>query len=63
MTAVQFGQFAPVGDLYYAAVLQKGNPLGTCVNVAISSLSTNGTLKALRLAWLKAYNAVPVITP
>lgn len=61
--ATQFAQFAPNGDEYYIAVLQKGNPLATCVSVAVAADAKSGTLRHLEQKWLTVYNAVPVIRP
>jgi polar amino acid transport system substrate-binding protein len=60
---VLVGQFPAVGDLYYAFVLQKGNPLTTCVNVAISAAKSSGALNAIRSKWLAQYNSIRVLQP
>ncbi len=58
----QVGQFPSVGE-HYGLLFQKGNPLVTCVNVAINSLASSGQLKALQTKWLGIYNSVPTIKP
>ena len=58
----QVGQFPTVGE-HYGLLFQKGNPLVTCVNVAIKALTTSGQLKALQTKWLGIYNSVPTIKP
>ena len=60
--ATQVGQFPSVGE-HYGLLFQKGNPLASCVNVALSTLKTNGTLAALSKKWLGIYTSVPVIKP
>ena len=60
--ATQVGQFPSVGE-HYGLLFQKGNPLAACVNVAISTLKSNGTLAALTKKWLGIYTSVPVIKP
>jgi len=60
--ATQVGQFPSVGE-HYGLLFEKGNPLAACVNVAISTLRTNGTLAALSKKWLGIYTSVPVIKP
>jgi polar amino acid transport system substrate-binding protein len=61
--AKQVGQFLPNGDEFYVMVLQKGNPLTTCLDVALSSSVKRGTLKTLSTKWLSEYHAVPIIKP
>jgi polar amino acid transport system substrate-binding protein len=60
---VLVGQFPAVGDLYYALVLQKGNPLTTCVNVAIAAAKSSGALNAIRARWLAQYNTIRILQP
>jgi polar amino acid transport system substrate-binding protein len=57
------GQFPAIGDLYYALVLQKGNPLTTCINVAIASAKSSGALNAIRAKWLVQYNSIRILQP
>ena len=61
--ATQVGQFAAVGDEYYALVVAKKNPLVACLNVTISSLKSSGVLRHLSTNWLSVYNSVPLIKP
>ncbi len=61
--ATQVGQFPALGDEYYSMVLQKHNPLLTCLNVALSSEKNSGALHALAKKWLTIYQAVPVLRP
>jgi polar amino acid transport system substrate-binding protein len=58
----QVGQFPSVGE-HYSLLFQKGNPLVTCVNVAINAVTSSGQLKALQTKWLGIYNSVPTIKP
>ena len=60
--ADQVGQFPSVGE-HYGLLFQKGDPLVTCVNVAINALTSSGQLKALETKWLGIYNSVPTIKP
>ena len=45
----------------FGLLFQKDNPLVTCVNQALSALTTNGTLAQLQTTWLKSYAAYPLI--
>ncbi|HVA51991.1 MAG TPA: ABC transporter substrate-binding protein [Acidimicrobiales bacterium] len=60
--ATQVGQFPSVGE-HYGLLFSKGNPLVRCVNTAIATLKSNGTLSALQHRWLGIYVGVPVIKP
>ena len=55
-------QFPTVGE-HYGLVFQLGNKLVTCVNKALATLTSNGTLTALQKRWLGVYLAFPVIRP
>jgi polar amino acid transport system substrate-binding protein len=44
------------------AVLEKGNPLTSCVDQAITTLTDNGQLDALQSTWLSDYQSVPVLS-
>jgi polar amino acid transport system substrate-binding protein len=46
---------------HFGVVLAKGNPLTTCVNTAISSLRSNGTLKRLQQQWLAKATGAPIL--
>ena len=66
VTAVQvpnskvLGQFprAPGGE-HFGMVFQKGNPLVTCVNKALTRLRANGGLKAIERIWLRKATGAP----
>lgn len=60
--ATQVGQFPSVGE-HYGLLFEKNSPLVSCINAAISTLKTNGTLAALQSKWLGLYTSVPVIKP
>jgi polar amino acid transport system substrate-binding protein len=60
--AVLVAQFPTVGE-HYGLVFQKGNALVTCVNKAISELSSNGQLSALQKQYLGIYLKFPTIQP
>ncbi len=62
MLATQVGQFPSVGE-HYGLLFEKNNPLAACINVAISTLRTNGTLSALTKKWLGIYTSVPALKP
>jgi polar amino acid transport system substrate-binding protein len=62
LIATQVGQFPSVGE-HYGLLFTKGNPLASCVNVAISALKANGALAKLQRKWLGIYTSVPVIRP
>lgn len=60
--AVLVAQFPAVGE-HYGLVFAKGNKLVTCVNKALATLSSNGTLAALQHQWLGIYLHFPTIRP
>ncbi len=60
--ATQVGQFPSVGE-HFGLLFQKGDPLVSCVNVAISTLKAKGTLAAIAKKWLGIYARLPVIRP
>jgi polar amino acid transport system substrate-binding protein len=60
--ATQVGQFPSVGE-HYGLLFQKNSLLESCINAAISTLKTNGTLTALQNKWLGLYTSVPIIKP
>jgi polar amino acid transport system substrate-binding protein len=62
LTATQVGQFPSVGE-HYGLLFQKGSKLTGCVNAAIDTLRTNGTLSSLAKKWLGLYTSVPVLKP
>ena len=57
------GQFEVGGATtdHFGVVLAKGNPLTACVNRAITSLRTNGTLKRLQQLWLAKATGAPIL--
>ena len=55
-------QFPSTGE-HYGLLLAKGNPLVTCVNKAIATLKSNGTLQQLQKKYLQIYLSVPTIQP
>ncbi|HWJ30841.1 MAG TPA: ABC transporter substrate-binding protein [Gaiellaceae bacterium] len=70
VTAVQvpngkiLGQFANAAGQTtdrFGVVLQKGNPLAACVNKAITTLRSNGTLKKLQQQWLAKATGAPIL--
>jgi polar amino acid transport system substrate-binding protein len=60
--SVLVGQFPSTGE-HYGLLFSKGNPLVTCVNQALATLGSNGTLKALQKTYLKQYLSVPTLKP
>lgn len=51
---VVVGQFPAIGEQeYFGLVFEEGNPLRDCVNEAIASLRSDGTLDALESEWLE----------
>jgi polar amino acid transport system substrate-binding protein len=69
VTAVQvpngkiLGQFeaGKTATDHFGVVLQKGNPLTSCVNKAIRTLRVNGTLKKLQQQWLAKATGAPIL--
>jgi polar amino acid transport system substrate-binding protein len=59
---VMVGQFPSTGE-HYGLLFAKGDPLVTCVNKAIATLKSNGTLQHLQKQYLQIYLAVPTIQP
>ena len=57
------GQFKGGTQEYFSAVLTKDSPLTACVDVAIKSLTADGTLGKLASKWLPFQDSVPVIKP
>jgi polar amino acid transport system substrate-binding protein len=60
--SVVVGQFPPAGE-HYGLLFTKGNPLAQCVDRALTTLKTDGTLQALQHRYLQAYLSVPAIKP
>ncbi len=55
-------QFASTGE-HYGLLFAKGDPLVSCVNKAIATVKSNGTLAALQKRYLQIYLSVPTIKP
>jgi polar amino acid transport system substrate-binding protein len=60
--SVMVGQFPSSGE-HYGLLFAKGNPLVTCVNKALATLTSNGTLAALQKKYLQIYLTVPNLKP
>jgi polar amino acid transport system substrate-binding protein len=60
--SVMVGQFPSTGE-HYGLLFSKGDPLVSCVNQALATLTSNGTLAALQKKYLQVYLAVPAIKP
>jgi polar amino acid transport system substrate-binding protein len=58
--SVVVGQFKSTGE-HYGLLFSKGNPLVTCVNQALATLSSNGTLKKLQKKYLHSYLSIPAL--
>jgi polar amino acid transport system substrate-binding protein len=58
------GQFPAIGGQQeqFGLAFEKGNPLVTCVNQAIATLNSNGTLTQLQNTWLQTSADVPVFS-
>lgn len=59
---VVVGQF-PSNDEVYGLLFQKGDPLVSCVNKAITRLKSTGTLTRLQNKWLGIYAKIPNLQP
>jgi len=55
-------QFPSTGE-HYGLLFSLGNPLVGCVNKAIATLKSNGTLQKLQKQYLQIYLSVPTIKP
>jgi len=58
------GQFAPdMNDSpdQFGMLMEEGNPLKSCVDAALETLSGNGTLAAIEAEWLQSTTGVPLI--
>jgi polar amino acid transport system substrate-binding protein len=60
--SVLVGQFPSSGE-HYGLVFSQGNPLVSCVNKALATLTADGTLAGLAKKYLKIYVRVPAIQP
>jgi polar amino acid transport system substrate-binding protein len=59
---VMVAQFPSTGE-HYGLLFAKGDPLVTCVNKALATLTSNGTLASLQKQYLQLYLTVPTIKP
>jgi polar amino acid transport system substrate-binding protein len=60
--SLMVGQFPSTGE-HFGLLFSKGNPLVSCVNMALATLKTNGTLTRLQKKYLQVYLSVPTIKP
>ena len=60
--SIMVAQFPSSGE-HYGLLFAKGNSLVTCVNKALATLHSNGTLAALQKKYLQIYLTVPNIKP
>jgi polar amino acid transport system substrate-binding protein len=60
--SVMVGRFPTSGE-HFGLLFAKGNPLVTCVNKAIATLKSNGTLANLQKKYMQVYLSVPSIKP
>ena len=60
--SVTLGQFSS-GSGHFGLLFHLGDPLVTCVNKALSTLRSNGTLASLQKKWLQAFLTIPTIKP
>jgi polar amino acid transport system substrate-binding protein len=60
--SVMVAQFPSTGE-HYGLLFAKGNPLVTCVNKALATLKSNGTLATLTSKYLQLFTSVPTIKP
>jgi polar amino acid transport system substrate-binding protein len=60
--SVMVAQFPSTGE-HYGLLFAKGDPLVSCVDKAIATLTSNGTLAALQKQYLQLYLTVPTIKP
>jgi polar amino acid transport system substrate-binding protein len=60
--SIMVAQFPSTGE-HYGLLFAKGNPLVGCVNKALATLTSNGTLTHLQNEYLSIYTSVPTIEP
>jgi polar amino acid transport system substrate-binding protein len=60
--SIMVAQFPSTGE-HYGLLFAKGNPLVGCVNKALATLKSNGTLAKLTTQYLQLYTSVPTIKP
>ena len=59
---IMVAQFPSTGE-HYGLLFAKGDPLVGCVNKALTTLTSNGTLAHLQDEYLQIYTSVPTIQP
>jgi polar amino acid transport system substrate-binding protein len=59
---VVVAQFPATGE-HFGLLFAKGNPLVGCVNKALGTLWSNGTVAKLASKWLNIYTSIPTIQP
>jgi polar amino acid transport system substrate-binding protein len=60
--SLMVAQFPSNGE-HFGLLFHKGDPLVTCVDKALTTLTSNGTLRRLEQHYLQIYLTVPVIKP
>ena len=60
--SVLVGQFPSSGE-HFGLLFAKGDPLVACVDKALATLHSNGTLAALQKKYLQVYLSVPLLKP
>jgi polar amino acid transport system substrate-binding protein len=60
--SLMVGQFPSSGE-HYGLLFHKGDPLVSCVNKALSTMTSHGTLAQLAKKYLQVYLTVPVLKP
>jgi polar amino acid transport system substrate-binding protein len=60
--SVAVAQF-PNANEYYALLFPKGDPLVSCVDKAITTITNNGTIASLTKKYLSIYTSIPTIQP
>ncbi len=60
--SIMVAQFPSTGE-HYGLLFAKGNPLVGCVNKALATLKSSGTLAKLTARYLQLYTSVPTIKP
>jgi polar amino acid transport system substrate-binding protein len=59
---VQVGQFPSTGE-HYGLLFHKGDPLVSCVDAALTVMTSDGALAKLTKQYLDIYNSVPLLKP
>jgi polar amino acid transport system substrate-binding protein len=60
--SLMVAQFPSTGE-HFGLLFRKGDPLVTCADKALTTLTSNGTLHRLAQRYLQVYLSVPVIKP